>query len=111
MTTSGWGTIQFQGASSDLALTVDVPVVTNDVCNNLPVYYGDIKPGMLCAGETGKDACQGDSGGPLVKRLDGKFVLTGVVSWGAGCGADGAPGVYARASYYHEWICSKTNNA
>ena len=47
---------------------------------------------------------QGDSGGPLV--CDG--LLVGVTSWGVrGCrNADGSflPSIYARVSFYYEWI-------
>ena len=96
MTVAGWGTTSENGFSSDVALTVDVPIVLNTRCNNL--YSGDILPTMLCAGMRGRDSyqawtltlalriqavavaeelglgsrpdrCQGDSGGPFFKKL------------------------------------------
>jgi len=112
VTVSGWGTIEEGGYSSDVALTVKVPIVLNSVCDSLSAYYGQIMDGMMCAGAEGLDSCQGDSGGPLFKeRGPGDFVLTGVVSWGAGCGGAGAPGVYTRASYYKDWICERATTS
>ncbi|OXA53456.1 Anionic trypsin-2 [Folsomia candida] len=45
-----------------------------------------------------------DSGGPLMCGSDN--ALCGIVSWGEGCALDGYPGVYAKTSYFAEWIRS-----
>ena len=103
---SGWGTLQ-SGANSlpeDLQY-VDVPLISNAKCNDQ--YNGAITSNMICAGydEGGKDSCQGDSGGPLVcTNTAGQALITGVVSWGAGCAWAGKAGVYARVTPYLDWI-------
>lgn len=101
VTVSGWGTLE-PGAGSlpNLLQYVTKPIVGNPKCS--ASYPGGIKEGMLCAGaeKGGKDSCQGDSGGPLT--LDG--LLTGIVSWGRGCGRIGYPGVYTRVSHYVDWV-------
>jgi cubilin len=57
----------------------------------------------LCAWAEGTDTCQGDSGGPLTVADDGKYVLIGVTSYGAGC-AHTTPGVYARVQGFLPWL-------
>ena len=103
---SGWGTLQ-SGANSlpaDLQW-VGVPTMTNDQCKN---YYNSITDSMICAGfeQGGKDSCQGDSGGPFICNENGQAILTGVVSWGAGCASPQAPGVYSRVTTVLDWIKS-----
>ena len=65
--TMGWGATSFggDGISAEL-LIVDLPVLSNDECEDIEVggnsYEGLITNSMLCTFNQGKDACQGDSG-------------------------------------------------
>ena len=61
---------------------------------------------VMCATDD-NGPCQGDSGGPLmVRNLDyqSRWVITGVTSWGKGCGRHDSYGVYTEVLPYKDWI-------
>ena len=104
--TSGWGGF-FTGSviTPKYLQWVDVLMVNNTKCSE---YYGpniNITDAMICAGnpQDGKGICLGDAGGPLVCEVDGKAALTGIASWGFGCG-EGNPDVYSRVTKVLSWI-------
>ncbi|XP_074854726.1 serine protease 27-like [Carettochelys insculpta] len=112
---TGWGNVQSNESLPAPRTLQEVQVLLMDpqTCNdlysqNIPGYSGSrpINSNMWCAGEAqgGKDSCQGDSGGPLVCPQADAWLLTGIVSWGIGCGLPYRPGVYTRVSAYSSWI-------
>uniref|UniRef100_A0A8C0IFC5 Vitamin K-dependent protein C n=1 Tax=Bubo bubo TaxID=30461 RepID=A0A8C0IFC5_BUBBB len=71
---------------------LQIPYVDRDTCKlalNSPVTKN-----MFCAGydKDGKDVCQGDGGGPHVTQYNGTYFVTGIISWGEGCGRQGKYG-------------------
>ncbi|MBF0450877.1 MAG: trypsin-like serine protease [Candidatus Magnetomorum sp.] len=105
----GWGKLSEYGLFSTKLQQVNVPIVSNDVCQaafqkDQPNIF--ISPKLICAGNEngGKDACHGDSGGPLILRHANNWVLAGIVSWGQGCARPGYYGVYTRVSMYLDFI-------
>lgn len=102
---SGWGTLESGGQQPDTLQEVLVPLVSKPVCEQA---YPNLHDSMLCAGFQlgGKDSCQGDSGGPLVCQYNGKYYLEGVTSWGYGCAAANAYGVYGKVRHLRSFIDS-----
>ncbi len=75
-----------------------VPVVSD---TSVKQTYGSsyVPSLMVAAGATGKDTCQGDSGGPMFSYVFGSgYTQIGIISFGAGCGAPGHPGVYTEVN-------------
>ncbi|OUV54713.1 MAG: hypothetical protein CBC73_04045 [Flavobacteriales bacterium TMED113] len=107
---TGWGEDEGTANNPNQLQVVSVPITTQS-------NYGgnQIDADMIMAGYSsgGYDSCQGDSGGPMVVRdvNDTEWLQVGVVSWGYGCAEAGYPGVYARVSYFIDWICTNTGGA
>ena len=104
---SGWGNTSTTGEDfPNQLMKVEVPLVSNQVCNSAQAYGGQVQNTELCAGlaQGGKDSCQGDSGGPLVIKHKGQWTQAGVVSWGDGCALPDKYGIYARVSSFTDWI-------
>ena len=104
-TVTGWGRLSEGGTSPNELQEVDLPIISNAVCNDDDHYDGRVTPRMMCAGVDagGIDACQGDSGGPLVINRGGGFELAGIVSWGDGCARENRQGIYTRVSEFVGW--------
>ncbi|XP_026013321.1 coagulation factor VII [Astatotilapia calliptera] len=103
-TVSGWGRLAEFGSTSRYLQRLQLPRVPVQECR---LHTGlNITKNMICAGfkRGGQDACKGDSGGPLVTRYKKTWFLTGVVSWGKGCGQENMYGVYTKVTNFLYWI-------
>ncbi|XP_015463729.3 neurotrypsin isoform X1 [Astyanax mexicanus] len=102
---TGWGVTDSE--YSRTLLQAWLPLLPSGKCKKR--YGSRFTSRMLCAGSLSNhrrvDSCQGDSGGPLVcQGTNGRWTLTGVISWGHGCGDPSYPGVYTRVSRFLKWI-------
>ena len=43
---------------------------------------------------------QGDSGGPLVTKVDGRWTVIGLTSWGYSCAKEDSPGIFSKVSSF-----------
>ncbi|KAM9299264.1 mannan-binding lectin serine protease 2-like [Gastrophryne carolinensis] len=115
---SGWGVTERQLPSKHL-LYVQVNIINQEKCaatynqKSTSDKQYTVTENMICAGHEGggKDSCAGDSGGALVfyDKLDKKWFIGGIVSWGLECGVAGQYGVYTRVGKYLDWINDTMN--
>ncbi|XP_041769504.1 brachyurin-like [Anopheles merus] len=109
-TVSGFGrTSDASTTTSDVVMFTTNPVMTNADC--IAQWNSAlIEPQQVClSGEGGRSACNGDSGGPLAVQ-DGGSLQIGVVSFGSAGGCSiGMPSVYARVSFFLDWIVANSD--
>ncbi|MFK7893969.1 MAG: trypsin-like serine protease [Granulosicoccus sp.] len=117
----GWGALNAGGSGSAQEFPSKIRgavirMLSGDRCAELySDYSGLTDETNICGGlaDGGIDACQGDSGGPLyrVSEESGRPVsITGITSWGVGCGDASFPGVYTRVGSYIDWIVENTGS-
>nr|A6MFK8.1 RecName: Full=Venom prothrombin activator vestarin-D2; Short=vPA; AltName: Full=Venom coagulation factor Xa-like protease; Contains: RecName: Full=Vestarin-D2 light chain; Contains: RecName: Full=Vestarin-D2 heavy chain; Flags: Precursor [Demansia vestigiata]ABK63548.1 vestarin D variant 2 precursor [Demansia vestigiata] len=101
---SGFGRLHERGSTSDILKVIRVPYVDRYTCMLSSNYR--ITPSMFCAGygNQPQDACQGDSGGPHITAYGDTHFITGIISWGEGCGRKGKYGIYTKVSNFIPWI-------
>ena len=106
---SGFG-VEKNFISNDLKY-VSLPAIAREKCQSwldekkgvVPMVFSE---NMFCAGflKIKRDTCQGDSGSvfTVLDTESGRWVATGIVSWGIGC-AEGY-GFYTKILNYLDWI-------
>ncbi|KAM6420467.1 LOW QUALITY PROTEIN: coagulation factor X-like [Pluvialis apricaria] len=107
-----FGTVSGFGKMFELTQTVkrmkvlQIPYVDRDNCKL--TLHGLVTENMFCAGydKDGKDVCLGDGGGPHVTQYNSTYFVTGIISWGEGCGRQGKYGVYTNLSKFLPWVRS-----
>ena len=90
VTPIGWGrpSDNAGGISDVLRMVEDLPLITNQECDNI---YGIVGPGVVCMDTAGgKGTCNGDSGGPLgwYDEAKERWIEVGIVSFGASSGCE-----------------------
>ena len=94
------------GLPSTTLRKANVAIVDNRKCAQKHGYR-KVLAQNVCAGNRQQGSCNGDSGGPLVCQKNGKFYLTGVVSFGNKACDDTA--VYAKVAFFMDWIKQTMN--
>ncbi|XP_046144258.1 transmembrane protease serine 9-like [Osmia bicornis bicornis] len=106
-TVIGWGRTGENQPVSDELRKVNLPILSQEECDQAGYQKQRITENMFCAGylEGERDACFGDSGGPLhVKGTFGHLEVIGIISWGRGCARPNFPGIYTKLTNYLGWL-------
>ena len=104
---AGWGSTERTTGDIHLLQQLHEKVWSNvDCAKKWSKGFGLILDEHICFGSGRRGTCSGDSGGPLMCKLNDRWRLTGVTSWGPiPCvSRSGMPGVFIRVSEYKGWI-------
>merc|ERR1712130_226521 len=107
---AGWG---LKRGTSYTYLNLDKPkvlqktnvtVINYETCTQKMRKFGlfmeNKKGTAICTiSVTGNDSCSGDSGGPIFEKINGKWTVYGLVSFGKKCGTK-VPSVYTNVRFY-----------
>ncbi|XP_019739121.1 prostasin [Hippocampus comes] len=112
---TGWGRL-----SSDEPLVaferlqeVEIPIIGNRQCSCVYTLVENVQvtDNMICAGELDRGICQGDSGGPVQCKQGSVWIQAGLASFGIPCATGLFPEVFARVSFYQDWITAQVAGA
>ncbi|XP_043679848.1 transmembrane protease serine 9-like [Vespula pensylvanica] len=112
-TVVGWGRTGENKPVSDELRKVNVPILSQEECDQAGYQKNRLTDNMFCAGylDGKRDACFGDSGGPLhVKGSYGHLEVIGIISWGRGCARPNFPGIYTKLNNYMGWLKDHLGN-
>ncbi|XP_045713315.1 probable threonine protease PRSS50 [Phyllostomus hastatus] len=118
-TVTGWGLPRVNGKwpQSRTIQEKEVTILSSNQCDGfyhkfsgISLVVRIINTQMLCAEDTDREHfCYEISGEPLACPVENTWYLTGMVSWGPGCGQKEAPPIYLRISSYKHWIWERMN--
>lgn len=106
---TGWGYLKEGGRQPKFLQEIRLPIQRQAKCKQSTTF--NVTENMFCAGYDRpvlRDVCAGDAGGPLAVRIQDRWYLLGLVSWGEGCGRPGKYGFYTRVTHYIDWMLSFT---
>lgn len=112
---SGWGKDSYgvTGSYQTILKKVEVPVISNDVCqrqlrHTILGKYFRLHRSFVCAGGDSNfgDSCKGDGGSPLMcyDAESGSYNQVGIVAWGVGCNQFNVPAAYTNVAGLRRWI-------
>ncbi|XP_037030316.1 trypsin alpha-3-like [Bradysia coprophila] len=102
----GWSSATATGILNPAQQFIPANIFDRGECNGPNVHRGLVLDNMICAGSltVTPSVCTGNLGGGLFCQVGNEWQLTGVLSFGIGCGVINTPGVYTQVRFFETWI-------